>query len=110
MEIVIKTSFLSSFKISLKANKFEIHKYLFGIRFSSISITFNHFVLNLKHDSFYLYSENQRLSVIYCDDLWSDYLEFSVDKVKSITISHSKELATIFKKLFEELESQENAK
>lgn len=108
MEIVVATSFLSSFKISLKDNKLEIHKYLFGISFSSISIEFNHFVLNLEHDSFFLYSENKRLSVIYCDDLLGDYLEFSVDKGKSIIISHTKELATIFKKLSENLALKEN--
>ena len=88
-------TFGSRVRISLNAQSFEFVKYFFAFYKKAIRIDYDRFI-HEPGSHIYFYNKNQRVSVVYTEDLELDFIQVSEDNGISINFSSNHLSAELF--------------
>lgn len=98
LHIYYKRFLLFDYKFIMFKNDFEVQKRFMSFPYSKISIHFDRHVYE-PESHFYLYNKNQRVSVVYVEDLEIDFLSISEETGNSYQISSNSKAKNIFRQL-----------
>lgn len=90
-----KEAFGSKVQISLNSHSFEFIKSFFSFNKKAIRIDYDKFI-HEPGSHIYFYNKNQRVSVVYTEDLEIDFIQVSEDNGISINFSSNEQCAELF--------------